>query len=320
MISVYFIGNSESLSKKLEACYKDINGDQEYDIHCDFQGMRKTCWPHIISTDKKGLLFYELTEDDTKTELETIHKIITQNIHLQWVLLASQEIDYFDIAARFKIGNIIRKSGFDSSVIRAITIRLMTGNVFGFSPYFPNGFTADPIIKTISGKISIKSIMEDFEHKVLSTIEGKARFRLKSYFYELLSNTIAYSVIGISSETRDAGLSSIPSEVVIPEDKPFKIMFSKDKEKYGISVMDTSGTLTLNRILNKLRRQVTIGNEPHPPGVWDLTGRGLSLIQKDNRLIINIVKRSITEIIFLHYKQPVLNKYESIIIAELSLE
>ncbi len=143
-------------------------------------------------------------------------------------------------------------------------------------------------------------------------------YKLRTYFYELLANTIAYSVVGLSVELRDSGAYTIPPQVEIPREKPFKISMAIDEEKYGFSIMDTSGTLSLQRILAKLRRQSAIGDEVRPPGIWDLTGRGLSLLLKDNRLIINIVRNSLTEVVFLHYREKSLNKYESIIIAEVA--
>ncbi|MFC1584949.1 hypothetical protein ACFL5V_05335 [Fibrobacterota bacterium] len=316
MIKSFFLGNSESIGIKLQDCYKKIR-ESDPELNIQFSAIKKHEWKANLPNESRILIFYEVT-DTPKIEIDTIHEIQDYNSDLQLVLLADPDIDYYEIAATYKIGNILKKNLFDHSVIRALTVRLMTGNLLGFKPYFPHGYEVGPLDKTVEGTFVIKDLMEFFEAEFLKYVGTSNRYRLRTYFYELLINTISYTVVGITSQKRDAGSYSIPPEIHVPEGKFFKISMAMDKEKCGFSILDTSGTLSLSRVLQKLRRQSIIGEEKHPPGMWDLTGRGLSLVLKDNRMIINIIQNAMTEIIFMHYKKKELNKYESVIITEIS--
>ncbi|MBF0431908.1 MAG: hypothetical protein HQK83_11550 [Fibrobacteria bacterium] len=318
MINVFLIGKTETVRDKLTECYLKINKDSEYMLNVNFQYIQKDNWRQSLPRVPQGLVFFEITESDTKAEMLTIQNMLRIHRGLQLVLVTDSSIDYFEIARVYNIGNILKKDLFDHYVVRAITIRLMTGNIFGFKPYFPDGYTVGPLYKTVSGTVEMKDIMAFFEKEFLKYVDQEVNYKLRSYFYELLANTIAYSVVGITPDVRDSGLFDIPATIEIPEEKPFKISMAMDDEKYGFSIMDTSGSLSLQRLLIKLRRQSSIGDEAQPPGIWDLTGRGFSLLLKDNRLIVNIVRNSLTEVIFMHYREKALNKYESIIIAEIA--
>jgi len=97
--------------------------------------------------------------------------------------------------------------------------------------------------------------------------------------------------------------------------------FPKDRrqgrdEKYGISVRDKEGGLTLLRILQKLRRHTPLEGNPIPDGIEDLTGRGLFIISRQTRLVINILHGQQTEVILLSYFDEDRNKYKSLIINE----
>jgi len=67
-------------------------------------------------------------------------------------------------------------------------------------------------------------------------------------------------------------------------------------EKYGVSVLDTSGKLTKETVLYKIDRHI------HGEGLMDEDGRGLHMSRiYSDRLIINIKKNVATEAIFLNY-------------------
>jgi hypothetical protein len=68
-----------------------------------------------------------------------------------------------------------------------------------------------------------------------------------------------------------------------------------DQEKVGVAVLDSTGNLTLSRVLEKLRRQSRIGDEKMPPGMLDETGRGMSLVYRYSRFIVNILRGIRTE-------------------------
>jgi len=318
MYNCLFLGKSQDSWEKIKACYDEINSSEDFELRVDFKVGEKDKWQKYLSSDEKTLVYYEITEPTARVEKNIINQIQDYNSNLEWVILTDSSIDYFEIAQTYKIGNILKKDQYDSSIIRALSIRLLTGELFGFAPYFPDGFTRKPISWVVEGEVVTQDVMSRFEAEFLRDIPENEQYRLRTYFYELLVNAISYTIVGISSEERDEGVHNMPSKITVPSGQALKISMVLDEEKSGFSIMDNSGSLTLERILQKLRRQFAIGEEERPPGIWDLTGRGLSLILKDNRLIINILRNQITEIIFLHYNNSDCNKYESIIIADVT--
>ena len=104
--------------------------------------------------------------------------------------------------------------------------------------------------------------------------------------------------------------------VEVPEDKAIEFKIVEDDEKWGLSVTDQSGSLTLNRVLEKIERHTAFDDKPVPEGIEDLSGRGLFILSRQNRLIINILNTVKTEIIVMRFKDSSLNRYQSFIINE----
>jgi len=317
MINSYYLGKSSATALKLQEFYAKLTEDPHFFLSTQFAHCDKSQWDKVIPKSQTALVYFE-TDNLVDEEIKLLQSIKEHNPKLQWVLLVDSSLDYFTIAKTFQIGNILLKEKFDISMVRALSIRLMTGNLFGFDPYFLNGYTTDPIVKTVEGKTNLKDLLTYFEKNFLPHVIPVMHNRISTYFNELLVNTVSYSVEGVTPEERDNGKLQISGDTFTPSHKSFKISMAIDHEKYGLSITDSTGLLTLNRILEKLRRQTRIGDEQHPPGIWDLSGRGFALIQKDNRMIFNILKGVSTEIIFLHYLEPSMNKYESIIVTELT--
>jgi len=136
------------------------------------------------------------------------------------------------------------------------------------------------------------------------------------FLNELLLNAFSYAIEGITPDDRDQKLLHAPPIVDIPERRAIKITLVTDDEKVGFSLQDSTGSLSMLRVLQKLRRQSCIGDEKMPPGIWDESGRGISMVYRYSRFIVNILKGVRTEIIFLQYHRQELNRFESIIITE----
>jgi hypothetical protein len=251
-------------------------------------------------------------------ESRLIREIGERNPSLQIVLLADDGVDYFRIAREFRIGNVIKKGRFDDDIIRALTIRLLTGNIFGFAPYFPDGFAVGPLYRTFAGRVRVEAAIEECFQACRPHVNPEESASFRIFLHELMLNTFAYAIEGITPEERDAKLLKAPPEVHIPERRAIKISLVKDREKLGVSVMDSTGSLSMLRVLEKLRRQSRIGDEKMPPGIWDESGRGISMVYRYSRFIVNILKGVRTETIFLQYHEKDLNQFESIIITEVN--
>ncbi len=315
---VYFLGVDESLSDKLLDCYGRIVWGPEYPMQVDFRAISKSGWASTLSQRGDTLVFLEIDSDGTDKEFTLIQDIRARNPRAQFVLLADPRVDYFRLAQRCLIGNILKKDGFDASAVRALSIRLLTGNIFGFGPYFPLGYTIGPIYRTYRGWVELDTLIKTCFEFFLGHIHPEETALFKSFLHELLSNTVAYALGKISAEERDRECSQPPKRLFVPERNSIKVSMVADAEKTAFSVQDSTGSLTMQRVLEKLRRQSCIGDETLPPGMFDETGRGMALLHKQSRVVVNILQGVRTETIFMYYNQMELNRHESVMITQLA--
>ncbi len=320
-IPVVFLGEDPDLAKSLALCFAEIIWGEEYRIAPFFLATPTRDWRSVVPKEGRSLVFVEIAAgkgnpSGTVDDASLIRELRDFNRSLQIALLADDDADYFAIAQEFHIGNVLKKKAFDTSILRALTIRLLTGNIFGFGPYFPNGFVVGPLFRTFVGRVVVEEmILECFQVcKPYLNPEEVSNFNI--FLHELLTNTFSYAIEGISPEDRDSKLLRAPPVVHITERRAIKIALVTDEEKIGFAVTDSTGSLSMLRVLQKLRRQSRIGGEKMPPGVWDESGRGISMVYRYSRFIVNILKDVRTEIIFLQYHRQELNRFESIIITE----
>ena len=317
-IPVIFLGADAALAQRLGDCYTKITWEEDYRIAPRFVAKPARAWGSVVPEKGRGMVFVEITEAGTAGESRLISEIAACNPALQIVLLADDGVDYFQIAQDFRIGNVIKKTRFDVAIIRALTIRLLTGNIFGFAPYFPEGFSVGPLYRTFSGAVSIEAVIDECFNACKPHVNPEELSSFRIFIHELLINTFSYAIEGITPEDRDSKLLRPRPEVFIPEKRAIKISLVGDREKVGVSVMDSTGSLSMLRVLEKLRRQSKIGGEKMPPGIWDESGRGISMVYRYSRFIVNILKDVRTETIFLQYHEKELNRFESIIITEVN--
>ncbi|MDQ3002602.1 MAG: hypothetical protein M3Y08_15235 [Fibrobacterota bacterium] len=317
-VPVIFVGTDAALAAHLEACYAGISWGAEYRVTPRFEAQSPRNWRASVPEKGAGMVFVEITKTGTQDDSDLIRLISGSNPSLQMVLLADDDVDYFQIATDFRIGNVIKKTRFDAAVISALTIRLVTGNIFGFAPYFPDGYTVGPLYRTFTGRVSIEKVIGECFEACKPHVNPVELSSFRIFIHELLINTFSYAIEGISPEDRDTKLLRPPSEVDIAERRGIKVSLVTDHEKVGVSVMDSTGSLSMLRVLQKLRRQSKIGGEKMPPGIWDESGRGMSMVYRYSRFIVNILKDVRTETIFLQYHEQELNRFESIIITEVN--
>ncbi len=315
-IPIVFLGDDADLAQRLAACFSEISWGDEYRIAPVFTAGSAREWRKILPTKNRSLVFVEISSTGTAAESSLIRELAASNGSLQIALLADDESDYFTIAQEFRIGNVLKKKGFDTSMIRALSIRLLTGNIFGFTPYFPDGFVVGPLFRTYVGRVVVAEVIEECFQVCKPYVNPEEAPSFKMFLHELLTNTFSYAIEGITPEDRDTKLLHTPPIVNIAERRAIKITLVTDQEKVGLSVQDSTGSLSMLRVLQKLRRQSRIGDEKMPPGIWDESGRGISMVYRYSRFIVNILKNVRTETIFLQYHRQELNRFESIIITE----
>lgn len=315
-IPVVFLGDDSEIARRLEACFGEIVWEEDYRIAPAFLACPASHWRQHVPPEGRGLVIVEISKTRSEADAALIRELRLFNESLQMALLADDDADYFSIAQDFHIGNVLKKKGFDTSMVRALTIRLLTGNIFGFAPYFPHGFAVGPLFRTYVGRVVVDEVIEECYQACKPYVDPLEVSSFKIFLHELLLNTFSYAIEGITAEDRDSKLLHTPPVVHIEERRAIKITLVTDDEKVGFSVQDSTGSLSMLRVLQKLRRQSRIGEEKMPPGIWDESGRGISMVYRYSRFIVNILKGVRTEVIFLQYHRQELNLFESIIITE----
>jgi|GEM_PF-2211188 len=271
-----------------------------------------------LTRTRRCLFYHEIGENSTAADfelMEMVNRVYRPHGH-QLVLIAEPVADYLDLAIRFEVGNILFSDSIEASTVRALTHRLLGSDFFGFGPFFPEQWDGISQQHTFTGKVDRAGIVDRTFGLFLQSLHAPYRHLFHGQMSELLTNAFAYGVLEITPEERDANILHIPTIIEIPPDKEVRITLVQDKEKYGISVIDPGGSLTLLRILQKLRRHTPAKGEPLPIGIDDLTGRGLFIVSRQSRVVINILRGKCTEVILLGYFNENRNCYKSLIINE----
>jgi hypothetical protein len=267
-----------------------------------------------------SIMFYEVDSSDIEKSNERIQEFVraAAGIPFQMVLLCESKFDYFDLASRFEIGNLILDGKFDLPLLHAITRKLLFDDLFGFKSFFPQGTPLFHQFSRVSGQVDREQLFDLYFAPFCETLPPAEQTIFKMVTSELMVNAMDYAIRGISPEERDReGKRNIPA-IEIPGNRWLELGIVQDDEKWGVVVSDLSGSLTLKRVLEKFRRHVVLGEEGVPLGLTDRTGRGLFILSRSNRLVINVLKEIKTEIIVLHYRDASINKYQPLIFNERS--
>lgn len=315
--ALVFHCRSRSIQEKLLGIYASLLTSHAlpFPLHLQMDVTASTIAGY--ASDRQCLFFVEAGSDD---EVQAAREAIDRFSHLghQMVLIAHSQLDYLELALRFHIGNILFEDRFDAPMIAALTRRLLGDEFFGFAPFFPSRTVFDNCY-TLAGHVHTHQLIDrtfaDFMAR-LETLDNRHVLNFRTHAAELVMNALAYGVVGITPEQRDREAQFISSETWVPPGKEIQIRIMQDDEKYGLSVKDPAGSLTLARVLTKIRRHTTVPGEILPAGLGDLTGRGLFLISRQTRLIFNIYRGIATEAILLYYFEEGRNRYQSLIINE----
>ncbi len=307
------------MEERLREYYRFCPWAEEYGVEPRFEVYQRGDEAADSLPDIRGLIYLETGANPEEVRL-LIESIRKRNPKLQIVLMVDSSFDYFALARSYRIGNLVRKDAFDGDLLRALSIRLLTGNIFGFGPYFPHGFVIGPLYRTYRGKVVLEEVLQETFQFFQPYVNPDEKGTFKMFLHELLTNTFAYALEGITPEDRDTKLLPPSPVLEVPDRRAIKVSLAVDEEKIGFSIQDSTGNLSMLRVLDKLRRQSCIGDEKLPPGVWDESGRGMSLVYRYSRFIVNILRGVRTETIFLQYRKQELNRFESVIITEVTPE
>jgi CheY-like chemotaxis protein len=198
--------------------------------------------------------------------------------------------DYVRMAKENDISNIISKSTpFNFDEFNSIVYNLVTEQIFGLERYMLPDYT---LVKSF--RITDSSQIGAIEEEILSTISGFADPQpfVQILLEELISNAVYHAPVDDDGKEK----YKKHSRVALEDAEAIKVALGKDSEKYGVSVVDTSGRLTKQQVLFRIDRHL------HGEGLLDEGGRGIHMSRiYSDRLVINIKKDTATEAIFMNY-------------------
>lgn len=214
--------------------------------------------------------------------------------------------DYVRLAKEHGISNIIPKTTpFNFDELNILVKGLITEDIFGVERHMHPGYE---MVKTytLTASAQIATIESDIMEQVSKI------FRNEKFLQILLEEAITNAIYHAPRDADGREKYIKHSDVVLSPEEYVDIVLIKDAEKYGLSVIDKSGRLTKETILNKLDRHINV------EGLLDENGRGIYMSRLyADRLIINIKRMVRTEFIFLNYFTDKYKGYKPLYINEL---
>jgi CheY-like chemotaxis protein len=214
--------------------------------------------------------------------------------------------DYIRMAKDNDISNIISKSTpFNFDEFNSIVKNLVTERIFGLENYMLPDFT-------VLGEYTITNSNQigDVEENIIHLIENFHQTEpfVNILLEELITNAVYHAPVDKNGKEKYIKHSS----VILDESEAVFVCVGRDSEKYGVSVLDTSGKLTKQQVLYRIDRHV------HGEGLLDEDGRGLHMSRiYSDRLIINIKRNIATEAIFMNYLDDKYKGYKPLYINEI---
>jgi len=265
---------------------------------------------------KLNNLFFISYNQNTKHSLRNLMSRIDLK-KCQVIIISCEEENYFDFAVEYGICNIIHINRLNEIVLLGITKRFLNQN-FCLEHFFEHREKSFDRCYLLSGNICMHNLIETTFADFISKIHGQVKNTFIINCHELVTNALAYGVLGITNNARDKRIYDIGKYVNIPVGKEIKVHLLMNEDFYGISVTDNSGALTVQRILERIRRQCIVAGETIPQGIEDYTGRGLAILSHHGILAFSIKPGEYTSVSLIsHAKEPFEKKFISILAAEL---
>jgi response regulator RpfG family c-di-GMP phosphodiesterase len=214
--------------------------------------------------------------------------------------------DFVRMAKEHDVSNIISKSiPFNFDEFNSIIKNLITEHIFGLENYMLSDYE-------VHGEFTITDSQQIVlvEEQILELISkfNKPEPFVNMLLEELITNAIYHAPVDEYGHEKYVKHSN----VILAESETVKVIVGRDSEKYGVSVMDTSGKLTKDMVLYKIDRHL------HGEGLLDENGRGLHMSRLySDRLILNIKKNHATEALFINFITQKYKGYKPLFINEI---
>ena len=240
---------------------------------------------------------------------ELIKEVKRSYPKLKSALITAYDVrDYINMAKNFDIGNIITKTTpFNFEEVRLLVRNIITEDIFGLDHYVHS-----PVQSMM---IKSSAEIEEVIHKILEVMPGS---RHKRKFRQALNEIIINAVYYGAKQERGDQKESWPVDVQLDTSEEVMVSWGMDDEKVGVSVMDQKGLLSKKDVLFWLERNTTKGDDGLSVGILDDHGKGLFITRESiDRFIVNIKRKSKTEIVMLNYKEGLYDGYRPLWIQEI---
>jgi hypothetical protein len=257
-------------------------------------------WPHDISIEgsdleirEENLFFVSFSMENEGTLRALMKKINFKKRRI--IIISTNEIDYFDFAMEYNICNIINIDDLDEIMFLGIINRFSQGDL-GLEPFFEKNEIIFDKYYSLSGNLNIRNLIENIFSDFTKRLNGTIKNIFMINCHELVTNALAYGVMGVTAYARDKKAYDFESMIEVPQGKELQVHLLMDSGRYGMSVKDHGGVLTTQRVLERIRRQSVVAGETVPQGIEDLTGRGLTILSHHGLLIFSIKPGLFTEV------------------------
>jgi len=240
---------------------------------------------------------------------ELIKEVKRSYPKLKSALITAYDVrDYINMAKNFDIGNIITKTTpFNFEEVRLLVRNIITEDIFGLDHYVHSPVN--------SMMIKSSAEIEEVIHKILEVMPGS---RHKRKFRQALNEIIINAVYYGAKQERGDQKELWPVDVQLDTSEEVMVSWGIDDEKVGVSVMDQKGLLNKKDVLFWLERNTTKGDDGLSVGILDDHGKGLFITRESiDRFIVNIKRKSKTEIVMLNYKEGLYDGYRPLWIQEI---
>ncbi|MBD3391613.1 MAG: response regulator [Chitinivibrionales bacterium] len=214
--------------------------------------------------------------------------------------------DYIRMAKEYNISNIIPKTvPFNYDEVGALVDGILTERVFGLERYLlPEGVVENEyrITSSDDGTRVREELASIITEKFGSVTD------IKLIMDEIITNAIYHAPVGKDGAPKYREYAPVRLE----ESEHVFVKWGHDAEKYGISIVDNQGRLSMETVLYKIDRH-TRGE-----GMLDDSGRGIHMSRLfADRMIINIKAGVKTEVIIMNYFSHTYRGYRPLYINEL---
>lgn len=191
--------------------------------------------------------------------------------------------DYINMALDKGVYNIICKLDSPAEIVRTVD-NLITGeNIMGIENYLEAGTEIKKV--KVNHTSDLKSVVQEILDFVSDKMDEDKQYGLKTGLVEMGTNAI-YHAYGYEKG----------SQVALKSSEEVYILYGADNEKLVVVILDTSGSLTREKVLSQLDKCIN----PTQEDLIASGGRGIYLTRYlCDKVVINLEKKKRTEMVLI---------------------